>query len=559
MEGLQSTPSPYKKRQSELVHKISEAAYHDSLLESGLWFHNDVRNNFYYASYLFAAAVDIQAEVSFDREEAKRKAEAVLLEVLMLQNQQPGTILYGHWPLGLSPIPRESKPHELPVEIMGSLMAYFFSEYRGWMNADLQIKFQTALTHIYHSDFFRKPVMNYGHHEAKYTAAKLIFGTLFEDEELIEDGKRSLKETLTYIQSKGMPEYGCLPWFWHWVQAFTCALELMSPEDEEIQHELGEMLDYLWSVRAQFYLQGSWVGAHSRGWPHDVPGDANVLHDYVQFGDFQLPEIMPRTEYAGFLFYEAPASARKVALDRRIPMEVAKVTQKVIPTDPEPQPLLHSYAYITEDYAAGGMWERVEEFDNEQLRWTYSLPITERAGTNQLYFFHPGEGYNEGDPRHQSGYGEVLYHKSVVMELYPVPKGEPNQLIGVLPKGEWHKEQQSLFGQVGNVYFAVYLSHSYELIERSNFIEVSEGGLPGGVVVEAISVKEAAKLGIGGLKEFADKMMVQSPAFSLSETTPLQAEYTSLSGDRLQLQTGEKKTVKATINGSPVSFDKYSV
>lgn len=552
------THSPYKKRQAELVHKIGEVAYHDPLLESGLWFHNDIRNNFYYASYLFAAAVDLQAEVSFDREEAKRKAEAVLLEVLKLQNQQPGTVLYGHWPLGLNPIPREAKPHVLPVEIMGSLMAYFFREYGEYLSADLQIEFQTALTHIYRSDFFRKPIMNYGHHEAKYTAAKLIFGKMFEDHELVEEGRRSLKETLAYIQTKGMPEYGCLPWFWHWVQAFTCALELTSPEDQDIQSELREMLDYLWSQRAQFYLQGSWVGAHSRGWPHDVPGEANVLHDYVQFGDFPLPEIMPRTEYAGLLFYEAPEKARKIALDHRTPMEVTKLTQKVIPADPNPQPLLHSYAYISEDYAAGGMWERVEEFDNEQLRWAYSLPITERIGANQLYFFHPGQGYNEGDPRHQSRYEEVLYHKSVVMALYPVPKGDTNQLIGVLPRGEWHKEQQSLFGQVGNVYFAVYLSHSYELIERSRYIEVSAQGLPGGIVVEAVSVKEAGELGIGGLEDFATKMSVHQPDFCVSETR-LQVNYTSLSGDRLQLQAIDNPSVKATINGSPVSFDKYSV
>ncbi|RUT40694.1 hypothetical protein EJP82_24250 [Paenibacillus anaericanus] len=557
MEELHKAQNPYKKRQTELIHKIAEAAYHNPLLESSLWFHNDVRNNFYYASYLFAAAVDIQAEVSFDRKVAKNKAEAVLLEVLMLQNRQPGTELYGHWPLGLHPVPREAPPHELPVEIMGGLMAYFFREYGERLSTDLQIEFQTAFIHIYNSDFFRKPVITYGHHEAKYTAAKIIFGTLFNDVELVEDGRRSLEETLTYIRAKGMPEYGCLPWFWHWVQAFTCALEFADAEDSDLHTRLKEMLDHLWSERAQFYLQGSWVGAHSRGWPHDVPGDANVLHDYVQFGDFQLPEVMPRTEYAGFLFYEAPANARKVALDRNIPVEVAKVTQKVIPTVPESQPLLHSYAYITEEYAVGGMWERVEEFDNEQLRWTYSLPLSGLDGTNQLYFFNPGQGYNEGDLRHQSRYGEVLFHQSVVMELYPVPFGEPNQLIGVLPKGEWLQKQRALFGKVGNCYFAAYLSHPYELIDRGGFIEVSAEGLPGGIVVEAVSVKDAAELGIIRFEEFANKMIGQPPKFSVGETNPLQADYTSLRGDRLQLHTGGKRA--ATINGNPISFDKYSV
>ena len=99
-----------------------------------------------------------------------------------------------------------------------------------------------------------------------------------------------------------------LPWFWHWTQAFTCALELM--EEPELKRELHELLDELWSLRTFYYLKGAWVGAHSRGWPHDAPRDANVLHDYVQFGDFSLPE-MPRTEYAGFLFHEAPEADRR--------------------------------------------------------------------------------------------------------------------------------------------------------------------------------------------------------------------------------------------------------
>lgn len=220
------------------------------------------------------------------------------------------------------------------------------------------------------------------HHEAKYTAAKLIFGQRFRDKELLEDGKQSLRDTLSLLRREGMAEYGCLPWFWHWTQAFTCALELA--EEPELKQELYELLDELWSLRTSYYLKGAWVGAHSRGWPHDAPRDANVLHDYVQFGDFSLPEEMPRTEYAGFLFHKAPEAKRRLALNRSEPSEVRKVLMKSV--DGEMRQL-HSYAYVTEHYAAGGLWERVREFDNEQLRWMFSLPIRDGGKANQLYFF----------------------------------------------------------------------------------------------------------------------------------------------------------------------------
>lgn len=125
MPGLKNIQSTYKERQKEIIFNIALEAEQRSLLESGLWFHDDVRNNFYYASYLFAAAVDDSFELPFDREQAKQKAQDVLLEILMLQNRQPGTELYGHWPLGLNPVPRDASPHELPVELMGNLLAYF--------------------------------------------------------------------------------------------------------------------------------------------------------------------------------------------------------------------------------------------------------------------------------------------------------------------------------------------------------------------------------------------------------------------------------------------------
>ncbi|OKP96409.1 hypothetical protein [Paenibacillus sp. P46E] len=555
MGELKSAPGPYQARQKEIIYNIAIRAEQRPLLDSGLWFHDDVRNNFYYASYLFAAAVDPGLELPFEREEAKRKAEAVMLETVLLQNRQPGTRLYGHWPLGLHPLPREAAPHELPVEIMGSLLVWFFKHYGSRLNAGLRIAFHTAIGHIYRSGFYRKPVVHLGHHEAKYTAAKLIFGRLFDDEALLADGRQSLENTLAYIREKGMPEYGSLPWFWHWVQAFTCAWSL--EEDIGIKNTLGEMLDYLWNERGQFYLQGAWAGTHSRGLPHDVPADGNVLHDYVQFGDFQLPQSMPRTEYAGFLFYEAPAQVRAAVLNRQNPVEVTKVTQKVHPEDPKPQPLIHSYAYITGSFAAGGLWERVEEFDNEQLRWAFSLPVSPEYAVNRLYFFHPGQGYHEGDPRHQSRYMEVLYHRSAILSLFPVPEGEADTIIGVLPKGEWVKESSALFGKAGDVYFAVYLSRGYQLIDREAYLEVSAQGMPGGVVVEAISVKEAMERGISDLMLFAAERAAHAPSFETGAI--LAVQYNNIEGDQLQLSTGEHIATQALLNGSPISLEHYTV
>ena len=241
------------------------------LLSSGLLFHHDIRDNFYYASYLFAASQEEAIPFDGDRVQAKLKAEGILLHVLELQDQNEESVTYGHWPLHLRPTPQEAPKNTLPVELMGSLMVYFYQRYSDNLSESLRNLFALALLHIYRSNFYRKPSEHYNHHEAKYTAAKLILGQLYEDMALLEDGCQSLRSTLNRVTSIGMSEYGGLPWFWHWVQAFTCAWELM--KDGEIKAELARLLDYLWEVRSTYYLGGAWVGPHSRIWPHDMPKD----------------------------------------------------------------------------------------------------------------------------------------------------------------------------------------------------------------------------------------------------------------------------------------------
>lgn len=547
----------YRARMREIVRKAAVIAWQRPLLDSGLWFHGDIRDNFYYASYLFAAAVDPDESPPFDRAEGRRLAEQVLLRVLRLQDGEASSPTYGHWPLGLDPAPELAAPHVLPVELMGSLMAYFVNSYGDELNPELAACFEDALSHVYRSGFYRKPLRDYNHHEAKYTAAKLIFGQRYGDAALFADGRESLRQTLTRIRLEGMAEYGALPWFWHWIQAFTCAWTLVN--DVEVQAELSEMLDHLWNVRATYYFKGAWVGAHARCWPHDVPRDANVLHDYVQFGDFELPGAMPRTEYAGLLFYEAPAQARFRALKRNMPTETRVAILKEIGGVKQ---RLHSYAYATGQIAVGGLWERVEEFDNEQLRWLFSLPVRGEKG-NQLYFFHPGKGYDSAgtDPRHQSGWTDVLYHKNVVMAVYPLPEDVPGQVIGVLPEGEWRFAANGICGKVEEAYFAVYVSGAYRVRERDGYLQVEAEGRSVGVVVEAIGLPEANERGIAGLDDFVAEMTSRAPRFEAGGLAGrIEASYTSYAEEaELYLSVeGPGRPGERRVNGERVELESYS-
>ncbi|RCX21578.1 hypothetical protein DFP94_102331 [Fontibacillus phaseoli] len=544
--------STYRNRMHEIVRIVARKAWEQPVLSSGLWFHGDIRDNFYYASYLFAASVDPAEDPTFDRQEGKKLAEQILFRVLRLQDTRIDSITYGHWPLSLET--ESAQPHVLPVELMGSLMVFFLQTYEQHMSKELAELFDGALENVYQGGFYKQPLRHYGHHEAKFTAAKLIFGQRFRDDELLAEGRSCLRQTLEHIRREGMAEYGSLPWFWHWIQAFTCAWTLL--EEPAVKSELSEMLDHLWNVRALYYLKGAWIGAHSRGWSHDAPKDGNVLHDYVQFGDFGLPEDMPRIEYAGFLFYEAPKSARRLAMEHVHPAEISRAFMKEVDGVNRK---LHSYVYVNNRFAAGGLWERVKEFDNEQLRWLFSLPVRLGGKGNQLYFFHPGEGYNAtgSDPRHQSEWTAVLYRKNVIMALYPLPDDASDEVIGVLPEGEWTLSDHAIFGRVEETYFAVYLTSPYEIRQRSGYYLVECKGHRTGVVVEAIGSLDAKQRGMSTLEDFVHKMSACKSRFFVDDDHRM--EYTSFLEKELLTLSVKKpgNPGEARANGDIIAFDHY--
>ncbi len=541
-----------EKRSRQVVGKVAAQAAARELLPSGLWSHDDIRDNFYYASYLYAAAEDPEIRVRFGRDEARATAIGVFGRVLELQDRRAGSGTYGHWPLELGDDPQSAEPDPLPIELMGSLMLYFVERCGDSLPPELQASFEAALQAVCDSRFYDRPLDKYDHHEAKHTAAKLLFGAYYDDAELLEDGRRSLKALLAHVEARGLHEYGSQPWFWHWVQAFTCVRLLLS--DADITDDLNRMLDLLWSERSLHYIGGAWAGPHARQRSEDTPKDAGVAFDYLQYGDFRLPPQLKRAEYAGFLFYEAPEASRIAAMDRLVPVEVKKKILKPQPDGPDRE--LHSYTYLTDSYAVGGMWERSEEFDNEQHRWDVTLPLSYELGSaaNQAYFIHPAPGQAEGDLRHSSPFEAILPDRGAVLALYPVPEGQDPSIVGVLPKGEWIREERALFGQAGGAYLAVYLRHGYEAEESDDRVTVRSAGPGGAVVIEASGIEEAESLDAEDLEGFADLMRGRAPDFGADGRS---VAYRSLHSRRLELALGADGEPQAKIDGTAAAFGDY--
>lgn len=556
------TPTQSMMQRQHAIGKLAaNKALELPLLPSGFWFHSDVRDNFYYATHLFAYCADREQSSEWSEEQrqsAMRLASDMIRKVLDLQVRDTANPMYGHWPLNLGTDPASAKPNNLPVELMGCLIILFYNKFQNLLAPELKSDLSIAILHIYQSSVYRQPLQQIHHHEAKHTSLKLLLGHQFDDRELLEQGLRFAKQQLQHIRTFGFKEYGALPWHWHWIQSFTCVWEVV--DNAAVRETVGSMLDYLWKLRADYYLKGAWVGAQSRQWPHDGPKDNNTLLDYIQFGDFPMPSVITRLEGACLYTYEVSDELKRRATQRSEAEEVKRLI-RFAGADGEVTEEAHTYAYVTPDYAVGGIWERRTEFDNEQQRWDLTLPLTDAAaiaGVNQAFFFHPGAKYKEGDDRHASNYGEVLLHKDAVIQLWHVPGDDteayPN-LIGCLPKGQWTFMERSGYGKIGGVYAAFHLQHGFTAEERADRVSIASPIAEGsnGVVFEAMSEQEASRLGIVSLEQFAALMERSRPSFN-----GLEAVYTTRRQDTLRLALEDGRPVPA-INGEPVRWDEYTI
>ncbi|MFE5323379.1 hypothetical protein ACFQ88_32330 [Paenibacillus sp. NPDC056579] len=559
------------QRQKAIRKLAAHKALELPLLPSGFWFHSDVRDNFYYAIHLFAYCADKEESSDLGEEQrlsAVSLASDMIRKVLALQVTDSAHPMYGHWPLNLGTDPSSAKPNLLPVELMGCLIILFYNKYQNILPIELKSELNLAILHIYQSSVYRQPLQQIHHHEAKHTSLKLLLGHQFDDRELLEQGLQFAKQQLQHVRTFGFKEYGALPWHWHWIQSFTCVWEVV--DDAAVRVTVGSLLDYLWRLRADYYLKGTWIGAQSRQWPHDGPKDNNTLLDYIQFGDFPLPSIITRLEGSCLYTYEVADDIRNRATERSESEEIRRRIQ-FAGADGQVTEEAHTYVYVTPDYAVGGIWERREEFDNEQQRWDLTLPLTDPAaavGVNQAFFFHPGAKYKEGDDRHASNYGEVLLHKDTAIQLWDIPAEDTEaipHLVGCLPKGQWTFTARSGYGKIGRVYAAFHLQNEFSSEERADRISIASPFVNGsnGVVFEAMSGQEASGLGIDSLEQFAAWMEGNAQASfgdaaEAQEANGKQIAYTTKRQDKLTLTVAGGQAVPA-INGEPVRWDDYVI
>jgi hypothetical protein len=556
---------PFLQRRREVLRLAAETAIRLPLRD-GLWFTDDLETNLYYAMHLFAAALDESVELSADRELCLGMASEMILRFLLEQDRDMGSFGYGHWPR--QPTPEGSKTVDVDpsiIEMAGCVLIFFQQRYKAFFSEELQDEIKLSVHHVFQSKMYLNIPNSGKYEEARWRILQLMLGWLYEDKFLLEASHSRMQELLKQFRTIGTREYGSLPWMWHWIQTVTFAWEIVGVP--AVRDTMTEMLELLWKERALFYLRGAWIGPHSHFSKLDVPQDRNVLFDYVMFGDFRLPAKIERLESAGLTTYEAPFSVMRHVqpkagegggeeLKRLVPGPVVLFSKK-------PDIRYHCYTYRTGQYAVGGMYEYTKEKDNAQHRWDISFPIDRCEGANQAFFRRSGNEGMEADGRSYACC-EILLDRNVAVAVYPAcPDGCTGKIVGCLPSGEWVQQHKSLFGKLGDCYLAVYLSNEYEVVEKESYLSVVSSGDTCAVVMEVVTVAEAAEQKIPDLSVFSEKMRMRLPKFS-SDRQQVETEYISFKGRRLLLQADAivqedswLNEVVRKVNGLTLYLDDY--
>ncbi|WP_416151636.1 hypothetical protein ACM26V_11950 [Salipaludibacillus sp. HK11] len=547
----------FENRRMEVISLAAEKALILPFQKDNFWFLEDLRDNFYFATHLYAAVHEDNIRLSVDNRIAEKLAVEIILDGLRLQDRSTESDTYGHWPLNLSPKPSSADSHPLPAELLSSFFLNFYNVYQGTFPSELKNEFEVSFQHLYNSPFLKRISESFSHHECKLYTNQLMFGQYFNDQALMDKGFNNMEKLYEHVNENGFREYGALPWLWHWTQAVTFARRFVT--NAKSADLLTKLLNLLWTNRVDFYFKGTWVGAHSRGLPHDIPEDQNNVIDYIQFGDFDVPKAFPRLEGAGFLDYHVTKNLHERALQPNKNLEIKKKINTYFKHDKEQHESLHHYLYMTSEYALGGMWERTEEHMNEQHRWDVTLSI-QPDGINQAYFFQPGEDYIAGDERHESKRSDVIFNKNVVAATFDSTNSKHDYIIGLLPKGDWITNSRSLFGFVDRCFFAIQLMHSYTIDEKDDRLLVKSVGKENGVVLEVLNTQEASQYNIQTLEQFKSTLETSKTEFVL-ENKKLIITHNTIRNDDIRLESSfnsSEKTIRA-INGKEVTFESYSI
>ena len=352
-------------------------------------------------------------------------------------------------------------------------------------------------------------------HKLQYRTARYLYGQTWPECTPFADGKTPTEakdEAETWINewidrtvTTGQMEYDSVNYMQLYLLCFNSLYDFA--ENSEMKQKAWMMMQLLLADWATEYLNGNWIGGHSREKYNQVThtilncGVAIPL-GYLYFGNSQFVPELPEMYFSGLSaiqgFRPLPIIGN-IATDRSKPFihKETKAPRRGFGINTSDLPIW-KYDYVTKDYALGSTYGDLTAVENH--RWDLTW-ISERDGST-CFFINPSFSrdqllkYFDDDPNkivenilrqrpyyedpnkwvEGSQYEKLLQHENTVIALYDIPQKERNQHVnGFFSKIIEKRTEENgwIFCQTDSVYFAV------KTLTKGKWFEEKNQGCPG--------------------------------------------------------------------------------
>lgn len=404
-------------------------------------------------------------------------------------------------------------------------------------------------------------------HMLQFRTARYLFGQTWPDGPGLADGTtpvQSQHEAAAWIErwidttvTRGMYEYDSPNY--HHIYLLCLASIHEYAKDDHLRKKAWMMLQVLLADWATEYLEGAWVGAHSREKYNQVLHTREHTGAATQFGRLFFGGAPLRLDLAE-TYYMALGSLQafeclpligRIATDRRRPYVLRELkAPRRGPGIAYGEPTW-KYTYVAPEFALGSSWGDLTDVENHRWDLTWVSPqdgatcffINPSYSARQLVRYFPASAdlivadivrqrpyyadpnkWIEGTPHE-----DVWQHENAVIAIYNIPPDEAWQHInGFFPHVIAERREQDgwIFARADGIFFGVWTSvpgtwHQEKDHDRLTLLHPKTV-----VILEAVAAREGKDF-----DSFCARLRRNRPEF---DEQTLTAVYTSTRGHRIQ-------------------------
>lgn len=416
-------------------------------------------------------------------------------------------------------------------------------------------------------------------HMLQFRTARYLFGQTWPDGPTLADGTtpgQSQQDAAAWIEqwihrtvTRGMYEYDSPNYHHLYLLCFASLHEYA--RDERLRTKAWMILQVLLADWATEYLQGAWVGAHSREKYDQVLHTREHTGAATQFGRLFFGGAPLRLDLAE-TYYMALSSLQAfeclpmighIATDRRRPyvlreLKAPRRGPRIVDGEPT-----WKYTYVAPEFAVGSSWGDLTDVEHHRWDLTWVSPqdgatcffINPSYSAAQLarYFEFPVDQLlaeivrqrpYHADPHkwiEGSPHEDVFQHENAVVAIYDIPPDAARQHInGFFPHviAERREEAGWIFARADGIFFAVWTSAPGEWHPEKTHDRLTLRQPKTAVILEAVAAREEKSF-----DAFCARVRALRPEF---DERTLTATYTSTRGHRIKFTHRGARIVNGT-------------